>query len=396
MNANHTHARSRKKQIAIIALLFVLVALGFLFWRAGPGQPAAQQQGLPPVVVVAATVAEQQVWHTRLAAVGTLEAEHGVEVTTEAAGIVESIHFDSGDHVQRGALLVQLDAEADRARLATLTAQLEQAKSNLARNRQLIERGVIAVADAEKSATAVEVLRSQAAEQRALIDNKRIEAPFSGELGIRQIDLGQFVQPGEPIVSLQQVAPILVNFSLPEGHYGQLERGQPIELAVDAWPERRFTGTVSAINPQVDRQTRNFQVQGRLPNDERLLRPGMFAKLTVTLPEERKVITVPASAISYSPSGDSVFVVRPAQAPKVPANGASGAAANASKAPVHTVARVLVKTGERRGRQIAVLQGIEPGDRVVTAGQLKLFKGAPVVVSADDVLPNARQAASRR
>lgn len=179
----------------------------------------------------------------------------------EAAGIVESIRFDSGKHVQRGALLVQLDAEADRARLATLTAQLKQARSDFARSRKLIERGVIAAADAEKSATAFEALRAQVAEQRALIDNKRIEAPFSGELGIRQIDLGQFVQPGEPVVTLQQIAPILVNFTLPEGHYGQLERGQPIELTVDAWPDQRFSGTVTAINPRVDRQTRNFKVQ---------------------------------------------------------------------------------------------------------------------------------------
>lgn len=394
MNANHTHARGRTKQIAIVAL-FVLVVAGFLFWRAGSGEPAAQQEPQQPVVV-AATVAEQQVWHTRLAAVGTLEAEHGVEVTTEAAGIVESIHFDSGDQVQRGALLVQLDAEADRARLATLTAQLEQARSDLARSRKLIERRVIAAADAEKSATTFEALRAQVAEQRALIDNKRVEAPFSGELGIRQIDLGQFVQPGEPVVTLQQVAPILVNFTLPERHYGQLERGQAIELTVDAWPDQPFSGTVTAISPRVDRQTRNFKVQGRLPNDERRLRPGMFANLTVTLPEEREVITVPASAISYSPSGDSVFVVRPARGPKAQAGGASRTAANASKAPAHTVARVFVKAGERRGRQIAVLQGIDPGDRVVTAGQLKLFEGAPVVVSAEDVLRNARQAVSRR
>jgi RND family efflux transporter MFP subunit len=197
------------------------------------------------------------------------------------------------------------------------------------------------------------------------------------------------VQPGEPIVTLQQIAPILVNFSLPERHYGELARGQPIEVRVDAYPQRSFAGAVSAISPRVDRQTRNFLVQGWLPNDERRLRPGMFANITVTLPDRRQVVTVPATAISYSPSGDSVFLVQQ------PDPAAAGSSAEEPAAPI-TVTRVLVETGERRGTQIAVLDGIEPGDLAVTAGQLKLFEGAPVSVLSEDVLPNASRTASRR
>jgi RND family efflux transporter MFP subunit len=346
------------KRIAIGALLLALAAAAIVFWRARPGEPPAQGPQLPPATVAAAR-AEQELWRTRIEAVGSLQAERGVEVTTEAAGIVSAIRFDSGERVRAGEVIIELNAKADRARLATLASQLEQARADLARNRRLAKGGAVSRVQLEQSQTAVETLQAQVIEQHALLERKTIEAPFAGELGIRLVDLGELVQPGAPIVTLQQIAPILVDFSLPERHYGRLAAGQPIELRVDAHPRRAFAGTVSAINPRVDAQTRNFRVQGRLPNEERLLRPGMFASLAVILPDEREVVTVPATAVTYSPSGDSVFVVRESQ----------------------TVARLPVKTGERRGARVAILEGVAPGDRVVTAGQLKLFEGAPVTIA---------------
>jgi membrane fusion protein (multidrug efflux system) len=367
---------------------------------------------MPPAVVAAAP-AERVRWPTQLHAVGNLRAERGVDITSASAGIVSAIGFDSGARVQRGEVIAQLDDAGDRGQLAALQAQLEQAQSDLARARRLAAQGAVAAAQAERSATAVKTLRSQISAQRAAIDDKRIEAPFDGELGIRRIDLGQFVQPGQPVVTLQQIAPILVDFTLPERHYGQLQPGQPIELTVDAWPDRRFTGEVIAVSPRVDETTRNFAVQGRLPNGERLLRPGMFATLTVTLPDARDLIVVPSSAISYSPSGDSVFVVRPTAAasapqassaplgasapPTAPENGTALPRAGAASmpgagpaAPPLVATRVLVQTGERRGTRTAVRAGLHAGDRVVTAGQLKLFPGAPVIVSPAESIPSRR------
>lgn len=393
--------RSIRKWIVVAAALILAIA-GYFFWRPRSGE--STQQGQPPQrppVVVAAAYAEQEVWQTRLSAVGTLEAVRGVEVTTEAAGLVSAIHFKSGDHVRRGELIVQLNDEPDRKRLASLVAQMEQARSELARNRQLAREGILARVEAERSDTALENLQAQVAEQRAVIAKKRIEAPFDGELGIRLVNLGQLVQPGQPIVTLQAIAPILVNFSLPEGHYRELARGQALEVRTDAYSDRAFAGAVSAINPQVNEQTRNFLVQGRLPNEERLLRPGMFATVTVTLPDQRQVVTVPDTAVSYSPSGDAVFVVRQnksaANGPGEKPNGnGSGRDRPPRNAPNLIVTRMIVKTGERRGGKIAILEGVDPGDQVVTAGQLKLSEGAPVIISSPDAVEAAPNQALKR
>lgn len=402
---------SRTRRIAVAALLGALLLLALWWWWQSrqAGEAQQQQPQIPPAVVTAA-VAEREQWQTQLHAVGSLRAERGVEVTSGAAGIVSAIRFRSGQRVRKGEVIAQLDATADRAQLATLQAQLEQAQTDLARNRRLLSGGAIAAAETEQSATTVQTLQSQIDAQRAVIDDKRIEAPFAGELGIRLIDLGQFVQPGQAVVTLQQIAPILVDFTLPERHYGQLEAGQAIELAVDAWPDKLFAGKVTAISPRVDEATRNFAVQGVLANAERLLRPGMFAKLTVLLPDEREVIVVPSSAIAYSPGGDAVFVVQPAPAASAPSapddNGAPAAAAppsaaastpaGAASAPPLVAMRVPVQTGERRGTRTAIGSGIEPGQRVVTAGQLKLFPGAPVIVSPAQLQPDEPRAVSQR
>jgi RND family efflux transporter MFP subunit len=380
--------------VAVLGAI-ALVAVGYFVWRTygGDGQQP-QQAGRPPVAVAVATAAAE-VWQTHESAVGTLVAVQGVQVTSEVPGMVSAIHFRSGEPVHAGTLLLELDTTTDRARLDSLVAQLEQARADDTRNRRLAERGLISRAQAEQSATAVETLAAQVKEQRTLIDKKRITAPFAGELGIRLVNLGQFIAAGQPIVTLQSIAPIYVNFSLPAALYPTITRGQAVEVAVDAFPERRFTGTVNAISPEVSETTRNFNVQASLPNEARLLRPGMFAQVTVALAERHDVVTVPATAISYSPQGDAVFVVvePPAVtmpgAPTAPAGMAgAGTQAAAGHAPptanLPTVKRTLVQVGERRGTDVAILAGIPPGERVVTAGQIKLYDGAPVIITSTD------------
>jgi RND family efflux transporter MFP subunit len=395
--ARHRHrTRSTRYALAVLGVV-ALVAVGYIVWRTyGAAAPPPPPAARPPVAVAVAT-ATAEVWQTQVHAVGTLVAVQGVQVTSEVPGMVSAIHFQSGEPVQAGTLLLELDTATDRARLASLVAQLEQARADDTRNRRLAERGLLATAEAEQSATAVETLAAQVREQRTLIDKKRIEAPFAGALGIRLVNLGQFIAAGQPIVTLQSMAPIHVNFALPEARYPAITRGQAVEVSVDAFPEHRFAGTVQAVSPEVSETTRNFNVQALLPNEEHLLHPGMFAQVTVVLAERRDVVTIPATAISYSPQGDAVFVVVPpaTAAPAAAAQpaGTTGQAPPATNLP--TVKRTLVQVGERRGTNVAILSGVAAGERVVTAGQIKLYDDAPVIITNADAGAPVAQAQER-
>lgn len=352
--------------LAVLGAVALVVA-GYVTWRAykGGGQPLPPA-GPPPVAVAVATAAVE-IWQTHVSAAGTLVAVQGVQVMSEVPGMVSAIHFRSGEPVHAGTLLLELDATADQARLDSLVAQLEQARADNTRNRHLVARGLIATAQAEQSATTVETLAAQVHEQRTLIDKKRIEVPFTGELGIRLVNLGQFISAGQPIVTLQSIVPIHVNFALPEAHYPMITHGQAVEVAVDAFPDRQFAGTVNAISPEVSETTRNFNVQATLPNDAGLLRPGMFAQVTVALAEWRDVVTVPATAISYSPQGDAVLVVVEPSAVDTPGTPVAPVGSPPPTASLPTVKRTLVQVGERRGTNIAILTGVARGERVVTA-----------------------------
>jgi membrane fusion protein, multidrug efflux system len=351
----------RALKATILGCCVLLVAVVVIWLSRRPSADSVTAQGPPPVVVTAAH-AEQQSWQAQLDAVGALGAVQGVQVTTEVGGLVSAIYFESGQRVEKGARLVQLSTDADEARLASLRAQAKQARSDLQRQRTLSRQGLVAQAELEQSATTLESLEAQASEQRALIDKKRIEAPFTGQLGIRQIDLGEYLPPGSPIVVLESVTPIHVNFSLPEQHYGRVSPGQQLDVRVPAYPEKTFQGVVTAVSPRVDDNTRNFAVQGRLANESGDLRPGMSIHVSVGLEARDSVIALPATAVSYSPYGSSVYVVQQ-----------KGEAQP-------TVARKFVELAERRGSRIAV-EGIAPGTLVVTAGQMKLFDGAPVVIA---------------
>jgi len=369
-----------------LAALAVLAGAGYWLWTESGGERRPPELPQIPPVTVTAARAEAEIWRTELNAIGNLVAVHGVQVTTEVAGMVETIGFESGAEVEQGATLVQFKTDVDRTRLARLEAEAEQARRDLARIQELTQRRFASESEREQAATRVETFEAQVREQRVLIGKKRIEAPFAGILGLRYVNLGQYLEPGQAVVDLQSIAPIYADFTLPGRHYGAVGPGLPIRVQVDAYPDQDFEGEISAVSPKVDPETHNFSVRGTLPNRARLLRPGMFADVVATLPDERRVVAVPNTAISYSPYGDVAFLIRE----EIPEDGAPAPPSGNPDAPgkrIYRVERVFVAIGERRGLQVEILKGVAPGDRVVTAGQLKLSDGARVVISDRDVLP---------
>ncbi|NKC29739.1 efflux RND transporter periplasmic adaptor subunit [Falsiroseomonas selenitidurans] len=399
------------------AVLLLVAVAAVLLLRA----PAPGGTGGAPLPVVAAAPVQVVEWRSRLRATGTLQAVQGVEVTTDTPGIVSAIHFDSGDRVEAGARLVALEAEAASAQVQSIEAQLSQARADLGRSRRLLRRGAVAEAEAEQAATAVRRLEAELRAQQARLSDTRILAPFAGELGLRRVDLGQFLAAGQAVTTLQQIAPIHLDFSLPEGNLPLLSVGLPVEVTVQAWPDRVFEGRLAAISPAVEAATRSLRLQAILPNDARLLRPGMFAAATVLLTDRRRVVALPVSAVTYNPYGDAVFVVQPPAAADQPDPAGSeppgwlaqaGAAlrglfAGGEEAPPEreeqpegeeaAVRRSFVALGERRGGLVEVLRGVGAEDRVVTAGQIKISDGQRVRIAAEAAVdqPPAEAAVSR-
>ncbi|WP_183814734.1 efflux RND transporter periplasmic adaptor subunit [Parvularcula dongshanensis] len=426
--------RRRGVLIGAALLLLALLVLFFLL-RGGDG---GEEQGQPPPTV-SVEEARRVAWNDQLSAVGTLEAIQGVDVTTELGGTVEEISFENGTEVEEGELLVRLDTSTEQAALAALEAQRDQARLAYDRQQRLIERGATAEADVEAARATFEGLAAQAEQTRAAIDKKTIEAPFSGTLGIREVSLGQYVGAGTPVVTLQQIAPIYVNFELPEAAFGLVEGGVEVELQADSFPGRTFAGRITAVSPEIAEETRSVTVQATIPNEDQALRPGMFADVTVLLPGERQVVVVPQTAIARNAYGTAVYVVGPPDpeeqqrqrergeaaeeedggflggllgggngegqggdaSDEEPGQARSGAGqrrgGNAADgqnarggeggAPAETglVAKtVFVETGEQRGLDVEVTEGLQGGERVVTAGQLKLDDGVAVTIGDQD------------
>jgi membrane fusion protein (multidrug efflux system) len=326
---------------------------------------------VPAVTVSTARVAKEK-WDVTLTSVGTVEAQMGTEVTTEASGIVDAIEFESGDSVKAGEVLVTLDRSTDNAELAALAAAGELAELELGRARNLKTSSAVAEAEVDRRIATASSAKAQVEAQRARIAQKVIRAPFAGELGIRKVDLGDHLAPGTGIVTLQSLDPILVNFKLPQQQLGDVRVGQAVKLAVEAFGGREFEGTITAIEPRIDTATRNFEAQATLANPEKLLRPGMFAQVQIQLGATEEVTVVPQTAVSFNPYGDSVWAV---------VAGEQGL----------SVERKLVQLGRRRGDLVQVVGGIAPGDEVATSGLLKLRNGAPVEVN-NDIQPGAETA----
>lgn len=363
--------KARAGTWAVFALVMTAaLAGGALYWRSGG---AAQGGGwtMPPAkVAVAAAV--QADFPVVLTGIGSLEATRQVMVTAEVDGRVAQILFSPGDQVKAGQLLVQLNDAPEQGELARLQAQARNARALLDRTRRLAPlqaatREQLDQAQADHEQAAADVRRVQ-----ALIDQKRIKAPFDGVLGVRRVNLGQFARAGDPLVSLTDGSAMYANITLPEQALGALRVGQPVTVTVDAHAERAFPGKVTTVEPQVDPGTRTVRVQALIPNAEGALSSGMYAHGRISLPDRPDVITVPETAVSYSAYGDSVYVVA------APDSGAAGSAP--------TVRQAYVKTGERLRGRVVVTEGLKAGDRVVTSGQLRLHNGAAVDILPDDTV----------
>lgn len=376
--------------IGVGAILLVLAPLGYLKYHAISSKLAAFAAYKPPPQTVSATAAKQLAWRKYSPTIGTLSAVKGVDVSSELAGKIVSIAFESGDDVQQGQLLVQLDDRQEQALLRQYQAQEALDKTIFERATALRKRNLNSRQDLDNAREQYKMAQAQVAQERAVIAKKTIRAPFSGITGIRQVNLGQYVTAGQAIVNLEQLDPLYLTFTLPQAQVSSVHLGQDIAIHVDAYPGREFTGKVTAINPAVNDQSRALQAQATVPNNDRLLRPGMFADVKVLADTGQKVTVVPATAISYSLYGDSVYVLTPTDGEASAAGGAAGnKAANAksgSSTPangasrIYTAKQVFVKTGEQRGDLVAVT-GINPGTLVVTAGQIKLHSGSTATIN---------------
>lgn len=341
-----------------------------------------------PPATISAGVAQQQTWHDTVEGVGTLVAVNGTQVTTESAGVISAIRFKPGDHVKAGAVLLQLNASTEVATLKSLeaTARLNAIQSE--RYRELAATKLVSRDEADKRAADAVTARAQVDAQRALVDRKTIRAPFSGVLGIRKVNLGQYVNPGDELVSLQALDPIYINFNLPEQRLPQIQKGSVVNVQVDAMPGEKFEGTITSVEPQVDPQTRNFQVQATLRNPDDKLRPGTFARVTFNQGSEQRVVVIPQTAISFNPYGNSVYVISEAPAK---ADQAQGKPEGTPPGPTLVVKQRFVKTGATHGDLIAVTEGLKPGERVATSGLLKLRNDATVIIN-NSVLPTSEKA----
>jgi len=329
----------------------------------------------PPPEAVTTIIARQEEWPVRLSAIGTVVAVHGVTVSADLPGVVDRINFESGKAVREGTVLAELDTRQERAQLAAAEAALKLARLNFDRLSGLLQKGVISQADYDKAAAEHTEGEANVRQIRATIDRKTIRAPFSGVLGIRQINLGQYLAGGAPIVPLQSLDPIYVNFSLPQQDVGRVRIGGPVRVTADTAPgspsaasaRAEHAGKITAVDAVVNEATRNVQVQATLSNPEEKLKPGMFVEAQVLLPASNAVISLPASAISYAPYGDSVFIVGDMKSP----DGKT----------YRGVRQQFVKLGSARGDQVAVTSGVKPGEEVVTSGVFKLRNGAAVLVN---------------
>jgi len=355
-----------KRMVIMLISIFLLFGLVFGFGAFKSIMIAKMLKGFANPVQTVATMQALQ-------SVGSVTAVNGASLSAEVAGIVDTIHFESGQDVQKGQLLLTLRANNDPAVLAQLQAQAALAAITVARDTKQLAADAISQAQLDSDRAQLASAQAQVASQQALIAEKQIRAPFSGRIGIRQVDLGQFLAAGTEIVSLQQLNPVYVDFHLPQQALAQVQPGQIVDVSVDAYPAQTFTGTVTALDSNVDQATRSIAVRAKIDNSKFLLRPGMFANINVTVGVVQGFITLPQTAITYNSYGDTVYVLSHGK----DAAGKDDLIAN----------EVFVTLGETRGNQVAVLSGVKAGDEIVVAGQVKLRNGALVAIN-NSLLPS--------
>ncbi len=353
--------------LMIVTVILFLGVIGFVKFRQVQAAIAQYSSFQPPPEAVTTVVAAQQDWEQTVSAIGSVTPVNGVTVSADLAGVVRAIEFESGRSVKAGDVLVRLDVRQEQAQLSSAQAQLNLARLNFDRAKGLRSEGVLSQADYDSAKAELDKADASVKEIQATIDRKTITAPFSGVLGIRQIHLGQYLSEGAPIVPLQSLDPIHVDFGVPQQALASIKVGGVIRVTTDGLGATAFEGKITAIDSVVDAATRNAQVQATLANPNHQLHPGMFVKADAILPASTQVIAIPTSAIRYAPYGDSVFVVEQVKNPK--------------GEEYLGVRQQVVKLGEARGDQVAVLSGLKPGEQIVTSGVFKLRNGAAVLVN---------------
>ena len=362
----------------LIMLILVGAVLGGLFgfktFVNGKIQEAMAGMANMPQTVSAAK-AETSDWQPRIDAVGSLRAVRGAELSLEVPGVVETISFQSGDEVKAGQVLLTLRKEDEEARLQSLEATASLAQITYDRDVKQLKAQAISQAIVDNDEANLRNARAQVAVQKAILDKKTLRAPFDGKLGLRQVDLGQFLSAGTEIATLQSLDPIFIDFLLPQQAVAQITVGEKVRAKVDAFPGRTFEGKITAINPKIDTGSRNVQVRATVSNADQKLLPGMFATVELDTGTAQRLVTLPQTAVSYNPYGSLVYIV------DEKGQGPDGK-------PQLVARQVFVTTGATRGDQVAILKGVSEGDTVVTSGQIKLRNGVPIVVNNSAVPTN--------
>ena len=353
--------------LGIIVVLPVVGVIGGIKFLQIRTLMAMGQQSEPPAFVSLGEVRADS-WENRIASVGSVAAYQGVTVAAEAEGTVREILFEPGSAVKAGEVLVRLDTEVEEAQLAAAEAAADLAITTLERTKELFSSNTVSKADLDAAEATLKQTRAQADNLRAVIAKRSVRAPFAGRLGIRQISVGQFLNKGEPVVSLQALDPVYVEFSLPQQQLGAVADGMLVRVRADAYPEAPFEGRLTAVNPQVDPVTRSVRMQATFANADGRLRPGMFVAVDVVLPEAQEVLAIPETAVVYAPYGSTVFVAK------------EGEAGPDGKKPLVAELR-NVRLGIRRGDFVSVISGLKAGERIVTNGGLKLRQGSVVMES---------------
>jgi membrane fusion protein (multidrug efflux system) len=372
--------KSMPKPLIIVVLLVVIVIGGVFAWEMFIGKMTkkfmAQMATAPQTV--STVVAKKSTWQAQIRAIGSLRAVRGADLSAQASGVVDEIAFDSGNDVPAGKVLVKLKPNDDYAKLEQLQASAELADQTLKRDREQFTAQAISQATIDTDVSSLKSAKAQVVAQQALIEEKIVKAPFAGRLGIRQVDLGQYLAAGTTVVTLQALDPMLVDFYVPQQALEHLKIGQPAAATVDTFPGETFKGTVESVNSKVDNASRNVQVRASFKNADRRLVPGMFANVAIESGDSSTQITLPQTCITYNPYGDTVYIVTHAK-------GDDGKAKD-------TVEQHFVKLGATRGDQVAILSGVNEGDVIVSAGQIKLRNGSNIIVNnavqpTDDVSP---------
>lgn len=361
----------------VILLIIVAVILALVFGvqtflgKMGKKYMNAAAAAPQAVSTIAASTSQ---WQPFIQSTGTLRAVRGADLSAQASGVVDELAMDSGNDVPAGKVLLRLKPNDDYAKLQQLQAAAELAEQTYKRDQEQFAAQAISQANVDSDVSTLKSARAQVAAQQALLDEKIVKAPFAGRLGIRQVDIGQYLTAGTTVVTLQALDPILVDFYVPQQALAQLKVGQPVSATVDTYSKQTFAGAIEAINSKVDASSRNVQVRATLPNPERRLIPGMFANVRIQFGDKKDQITLPQTVVTYNPFGDSVFVV-------------DKSGVDEKGNPRLTVQQRFVKLGATRGDQVAVLSGVKAGEVIVSGGQMKLRNGIAVAIN-NEVLPS--------